>query len=101
MFKAPSLARLRQYFPMLADERLSAIREAIQNNRKMVRIDVLLENHGVEYIRNASGAAIAAYSNSGDIYAPTIIRDYASGNYRLTTVSDYVEVYERRNGRLP
>jgi hypothetical protein len=101
MFKALSLARLRQSFPMLADENLVEVRAAIQANKKMAWIDRLLENHGVEYIRDASGAAIAAYSNSGDTYAHTIIRDYATGNYRLTTVGDYVEVYERRHAQLP
>ena len=100
MKKAPALAVLRKTFPMLADENLVAVREAIQNDRKMKAVDRALNNHGVEYIRDVHGEAVAAYSNSGDTYAPTIIRDYATGNYRLTTVGDYVETYERRHGAL-
>ena len=101
MKRAPSLATLRKTFPMLADENLIAVREAIHFDRKMKAVDKALDNHGVEYIRNRHGDAIAAYSNSGDTYAPTIIRDYATGNYRLTTLGDYVEAYERRHAALP
>ena len=86
---------------MLADENLIAVREAIHFDRKMKAVDKALDNHGVEYIRNRHGDAIAAYSNSGETYAPTIVRDYATGNYRLTTLGDYVEAYERRHAALP
>jgi hypothetical protein len=100
MKKAPSIARLR-VFHMLTDDDLKAVREAIQNDRKMQAVDRALRGFGVEYIRDASGAAIASYSNSGDTYAPTILRDYRTGNYRLTTLGDFVETYERRHAALP
>jgi len=100
MKRAPSLATLRKTFPMLADENLIAVRRAIHNNQRMQYVDEALQNHGVEYIRDRHGETVAAYSNSGKTYAPTIVRDYATGNYRLTTVGDYVEAYERRHGAL-
>ena len=101
MKKAPALATLRKTFPMLAEENLIAVREAIHFDRKMKAVDKALDNHGVEYIRDRHGETIAAYSNSGETYAPTIVRDYATGNYRLTTLGDYVEAYERRHAALP
>jgi hypothetical protein len=101
MKRAPSLERLTKAFPMLAESDLVAVREAIQNDRKMKAVDRALKNFGVEYVFNASGAAIAAYSNSGDTYAPTILRDYRTGGYSLTTLGDFVECYERNHARLP
>lgn len=101
MKRAPSIKRLRAAFPSLTPESLKSVCEAIHFGVGLIRVDKALANHGLEYIRDASGAVIAAYSNSGDTYAPTIIFDYASGNYRLTTVGDYVETYERRHARLP
>jgi hypothetical protein len=101
MKRAPALERLSKAFPMLVESDLIAVRDAIQNDRKMKAVDRALKGFGVEYVYNASGAAVAAYSNSGDTYAPTILRNYETGGYSLTTLGDFVESYERRYGRLP
>jgi hypothetical protein len=101
MKRAPSLAALRKAFPSLPVENLEVVRQVIHNDQRMQYIDDALENHGVEYVRDADGEAIAAYSNSGDTYAPTIIRDYRTNTYKLTTLGDFVEQYEKRHAPLP
>ena len=101
MKRAPSMKALRAAFPSLTDEDFKAVRAAIHADKKMIAVDLALKNHGVEYIHDRHGDVVAAYSNSGDTYAATILRDRATGNYRLTTLGDFVECYERRHGALP
>lgn len=63
--------------------------------------DGLLGTHGVEYVRNAHGGIVCAYLNSGDTYAPTLLRRAGSSTVQLTTLGDFVETYERNHARLP
>lgn len=100
MKNAPSIERLRAAFPSVTTERLTAVRDSIHQKRGMNAINQALDNFGVEHISNAAGTEIASYSNSGDTYAPTILYVYATGSYRLTTVGDFVETYERNRGKL-
>ena len=101
MKRAPSMKALRAAFPSLTDDDFKVVRAAIHADKKMTAVDLALKNHGVEYVYDRDGRAVAAYSNSGETYAPTILRDRDTGNYRLTTVGDFVECYERRHGALP
>lgn len=99
---APSLKRLVAAFPSVDPANLRKIRTIIRSGRVAMReIDTLLANHGVEYIADKHGNTVARYSNSGDTYAPTILYAPETHTYRLTTVGDFVEAYERRHARLP
>ncbi len=101
MRRAPSMKRLADAFPSLDTDRLARVRRLIQRSGRMDDIDRALMNHGVECILRADGSILAEYSNSGDTYAPTILRVFNTGHARLTTVGDFVEAYERRHARLP
>lgn len=48
--------------------------------------------HGVECVETTKGE-FADYLNTGDMYAPTVIR--WRGNYRVQSLGDFVEVQER------
>jgi hypothetical protein len=63
--------------------------------------DVLLEGHGIEYIRDASGSAVAGYVNTGATYATTLLYDIERDAFEVTSYGDWVEAYEKENGRLP
>lgn len=100
--RAPSLRSLTDAFPTVPVENLGKIRRSIQRGEvRMRRIDALLENHGVEVISDKDGGIVAEYSNSGDSYASTILYVIETDSFRLTTVGDFVETYERRHARLP
>lgn len=99
--RAPSLSRLMAAFPSVAPVRLEAIRTIIRNGGTLGQCDNLLGTFGLEYIRNARGDTVAAYLNSGETYAPTLLRVTGSGTVQLTTLGDFVESYERRHARLP
>lgn len=101
MARAPSLKALEAAFPQIERAALVKVRACIHRGTELHRIDRLLEHHGVETVLDRNGAIIARYSNSGDTYAPTILQDWKTMNYRLTTLGDYVEAYERRHARLP
>jgi len=101
MTKAPSLKRMIENFPSIETYVLNQIRAIIQLHGSLDTIDKLLENYGVEYIHDKNGNAVAEYSNSGDCYNPTILYVIDSETYRLTTVGDFVESWERRHSPLP
>lgn len=101
MRRAPSLKALEAAFPQIDRAALVKVRACIHRDVGMHAIDHLLEHHGVEPVLDRDGAIVARYSNSGDTYAPTILQDWRLMNYRLTTLGDYVEAYERRHARLP
>lgn len=101
MRSAPSLKALAAAFPQIERAALVEVRSCIHRDVGMQAIDRLLENHGVESVLDRNGAIVARYSNSGDTYAPTVLQDWKLMNYRLTTLGDYVEAYERRHARLP
>lgn len=101
MRRAPSLQNLESAFPQIDRDALKNVRRAIHQGKGINVIDKILENHGVEYVNNKHGHVIASYSNSGDTYAPTILFVWSNHAYRLTTLGDFVENYEKRHGRLP
>lgn len=49
----------------------------------MRALDVLLETHGMETIRNAVDEIAADYLNTGDSYAATIVFEHATGRFTL------------------
>lgn len=67
-----------------------------------IRMHVLSANdaglHGVEAISLHGGCDFAEYLNTGDTYAPTLIRYH--GGYRVQSVGDFVETLERRGVRV-
>jgi hypothetical protein len=101
MRRAPSLKSLEHAFPTVERSSLVKVRKCIHQGKGMTAIDRHLDNHGVECVYDKHGAIVASYSNSGDTYASTILYVYDTGNYRLTTLGDFVEAYERRHARLP
>ena len=68
-----------------------------ESDRIMEALNSVLDGHGVESIQgrkwldNYHGDHCACYVNMGDTYDATILLDYDTGNYRLTTWGDYVE----------
>lgn len=124
-FNAPSLAKLIDAFPSIDPDSLKAVRRLIRGEMKprevlatdeyarhcgftktiyphltLHAIDTLLQNHGVECIEDINDEVVAEYSNSGDSYAPTILFNHKRCTWCLTSWGDFVETYERNNGRL-
>jgi hypothetical protein len=69
----------------------------------MRAIDAELKTYGVEPIRGNHvdrywDDCQAIYCNTGDTYAATILYDTHDGKYRLTSMGDFVERFERRRG---
>ena len=56
-------------------------------------IDVLLGNHGVEELGEGESLRWPqySYSNTGDSYATTIVRDHANGRWLVTSWGNLVE----------
>lgn len=56
-------------------------------------IDDLLDNHGVECITrdNDTQILLYEYSNTGDAYSTTIVRDYRNSRWLVATWGDLVE----------
>ena len=66
---------------------------------KMHAVDAVLGNYGVEGFSN--GRVSVAYSNTGDTYAPTIVRCTAwRDRYAVASWGDTVESLERRGIRF-
>ena len=68
--------------------------------------NALVDNHGIEAIRSASGEwdvyycdAVALYSNTGDAYGVTLLYDVEAEGFRLTSWGDHVEWLERHGVR--
>lgn len=108
--RVPSVATLRriEWLNKLHAEPSKTIREArrvlttsTSVYRAMRALDELLETHGVEAIRNRNGHAVAEYLNTGDTYTTTILYDHTTRSFRVTSMGDWVEHYERRHARLP
>ncbi|AAQ63380.1 hypothetical protein Nazgul04 [Burkholderia phage BcepNazgul] len=98
--RAPSVAKLAREL-RLDIKRAAVVRAAIRSGTSMATLNRLIEGHGVEYLRHErNDEPAAAYVNTGDVYNATLLRDYRTGNIRLTTVGDYVESHERNYGRL-
>lgn len=64
---------------------------------KMRALVQVLDGYGSDAIWGASCTQpVAAYVNTGDTYAPTVVLDYVAMRWRLTTMGDFVERYEHR-----
>ena len=63
-------------------------------------LDSIAETCGIEYIAHRDDTSTQAlgveYLNTGDSYAPTIVRSCETGNYRVASWGDLVE----RNPKL-
>jgi hypothetical protein len=74
---------------------------------KMHALNALFDCHGVEAIR-VDGAwvdsyhhdIVAAYLNTGDTYALTVVLDSETGEFLLTSYGDYMEAYETAQAEL-
>lgn len=64
---------------------------------RMHALNAAARTHGVEGVR-ASNGWYADYLNTGDSYAPTIIR--WNGRYRVQSIGDFIETMERRGIRF-
>lgn len=75
----------------------------LPGERRMAAIDETLETFGVESISRADAgvfeAPLLTYCNTGDTYAPTIVR-YRGGSYLISSWGDAVEALERRGVRV-
>lgn len=61
---------------------------------KMHALDIVGRFHGSESIESTKGE-YAEYLNTGDTYAPTLIR--WRGRYRVQSLGDFVETMERQH----
>lgn len=71
------------------------------NYLRLVELNDLGDFHGVERVECENGqyeGAYARYLNAGDIYNGTLI--LWQGNWRVTTLGDFVETMERRGVRF-
>lgn len=89
----PSLKTLSAFFPYVETHVLMNLRDAMRRGDSLVKIDHILDNFGVEVIRDIHGDVVAYYSNAGDTYATTVM--LVNGFYRVTTLGDFVETWER------
>lgn len=64
---------------------------------RMHALNVAARTHGVEHLQSTRGE-VAYYLNTGDTYAPTIIRWH--GTYRVQAWGDFVETQERNGVRF-
>lgn len=75
--------------------------EPTLTERRMCALNEILEGHGVEAIFHGSDPMHpdAVYVNMGETYAATILYDYRSGTFKVTSWGDWVEKQERRGRR--
>jgi hypothetical protein len=108
--RVPSTKTLRgiEWLNKLHTEPSKAAREARRIlttagsvGRAMRYLNELLETYGVEAIRDRNGHAVAEYLNTGETYTTTILYDHTTRSFRVTTMGDWVEGYERKHARLP
>jgi len=64
--------------------------------RRLIVVNKIIDGHGVEALadrddNSSSYLPHAIYINTGDTYSPTILFDYHTRNFSLTTWGDYVE----------
>lgn len=60
-------------------------------------INVILEGHGTEALWSESGTKpVAVYINMGDTYAVTLLYNYQTSTWSITSYGDFVERNERR-----
>lgn len=111
MKRTPSIAALESAFPGkgAALKRLLTSADAVRKHPaavalaarcynpptlaqlRMVALDACAETYGVEAVwRRGNGALAFEYLNTGDTYAPTIVR-FASGTYAVKSWGDIVE----------
>lgn len=102
MYRVPSLASLCEAFPQSDVSELEKFREkakALPWQKAKAYADSAIQGYGVESIRCPVRGLLAVYVNTGDTYSPTLLCNIATGAWRVTTWGDYVESFERRNGR--
>lgn len=69
----------------------------------MHAIDATIGAYGLEpvtgnYVDRYHQDCVACYCNTGDTYTPTILRDNVKGVYRLMSLGDFVERFDRQYG---
>ena len=70
----------------------SCYNEPSRHEKMLFAIDCLLDNHGVEYLE-CKGGRNYSYSNTGDTYALTVIRDHRNARWIVASWGDLVEKY--------
>ncbi len=123
MNRAPSVKALRATFTDLTDAQVRELRtvlvraanpatdpdydpykhESFTVARNLEAADKILGTYGVEYMRAADDVYCqrgASYLNTGDSYAPTILRDDVSSTVRIISTGDFQEAAERRGRRF-
>jgi len=70
----------------------SCYNEPMKYEQILCAVDDLLGNHGMEFLRCHNGHNYT-YSNTGDTYAVTVIRDHYSLRWLVTSWGDLVEKY--------
>ena len=91
--------------PAVAEWKRACYHEPSAGPEAILRaIDATLGTYGTEPIdctkhyQRYWHSCAAVYVNVGDTYEPTILFDTIAGKYRLTTLGDFVESYDRRYG---
>lgn len=108
----PSIKKILQAFPHLDRKTAAAVKLAMiedqpaparwyttgrKIDRQMHAINALIEGHGIEHAPAEKGPGFD-YVNMGDTYAATIVYDYKTGRFSVTTVGDVIERNPRRFG---
>lgn len=113
----PSVKTLLKAFPHLDRKTAAAVKLAMIEDqpaprewfsggtmpaRQMHAINALIGGHGVEYIGAEGDRVFMSYGieyvNTGDTYNATVIYDYKTGRFSVTTVGDVIERNPRRFG---
>lgn len=89
----PSIRTISEAWPYMPNDTVWKLRVAMKSGKPLSEIDKILEHYGVEVICDVHGRCVAEYSNSGDVYSLTVMN--VGGRYRVTTVGDFVETWER------
>lgn len=64
--------------------------------RVLRRADEALNGHGVEYLTPSDGGNGVDYVNMGETYAPTLMFDYKTNRFVVSSWGDLVERQPRR-----
>lgn len=101
--RLPALKALQEAFPQTERGHLRDFRDVVLRGFPLhLCLDIAngnIDGFGVHVIRCPNRGIIAHYINTGDTYNPTLLRNNASGAWRITTLGDFVEAFERRHGR--
>lgn len=104
--RSPSLKTMQEVFPQseLALLQSFKTKAATSGNWRVTAqsADKAIEGYGINFIRCPMRGLLAVYVNTGDTYTPTLMLNLRSPReltWRITTLGDFVDSFQRRYGR--